>query len=237
MKDLTIIIPTKNEEKHIGKLLQSINCQTYDKSKIKVFVADANSTDKTCGIVKSFEKDLDVEIINGGLPATGRNNGAYLAETPYILFIDADVILQDENLLKKVMNKVERKKLKILTANIKTMDKDIRAKILYFLSNMVQHLSKLHKPFATGMFMLIDKNEFHRIGGFDEKVMYAEDYFFSKNFERKNFSIMGKVYTPARRFRKMGYLHILRMFIKTATNTNNKEYFYKDQKYWENYNE
>jgi len=61
----------------------------------KVYLADANSTDGTPAIAKSFKDRLDVQVIPGGLPAVGRNNGARCALTPYVLFIDADIELAD----------------------------------------------------------------------------------------------------------------------------------------------
>jgi hypothetical protein len=36
----------------------------------------------------------------------------------------------------------------------------------------VQRLSRFHKPFAAGMLMLLDKEEFDRLGGFDEKALF-----------------------------------------------------------------
>ena len=36
-----------------------------------------------------------LEVIEGGLPSVGRNAGARLATTPYVLFLDADVELPE----------------------------------------------------------------------------------------------------------------------------------------------
>ena len=36
------------------------------------------------------------------------------------------------------------------------------------------------KPFATGMFMLFDREVFWELGGFNEKALFAEDYLLSK---------------------------------------------------------
>ena len=47
-----IVIAARNEEAVIGKLLDSINAQTYNKEKIRVFVAADNCTDNTAEICR-----------------------------------------------------------------------------------------------------------------------------------------------------------------------------------------
>src|SRR6202049_2085593 len=92
--ELTIVIPAKNEAKLIPRLLTSLTKQDYSKmSSTKVLVADAHSTDGTPDIVLSFRGRLKVRVIRGGMPSVGRNHGAALADTPYVLFLDADIEL------------------------------------------------------------------------------------------------------------------------------------------------
>ena len=66
----SIIIPTYNEEEYLPVLLDSIKEQDFDD--YEIIVADANSTDKTVEIAK----DYGCIVVEGGLPAVGRNNGA-----------------------------------------------------------------------------------------------------------------------------------------------------------------
>src|SRR6478672_5822637 len=90
--ELTIVIPAKNEAKLIPNLLHSLATQDYSKmSSTKVWVADANSTDGTPDIVLGFRDRLNVSVIGGGMPAVGRNRGAALAASTYVLFLDADI--------------------------------------------------------------------------------------------------------------------------------------------------
>ena len=71
---LSIIIPTYNEEEYLHKLLDSIKSQSF--SDYEIIVADANSKDNTREIAISY----GCKVVNGGLPAIGRNNGAKVAE-------------------------------------------------------------------------------------------------------------------------------------------------------------
>jgi glycosyltransferase involved in cell wall biosynthesis len=69
MKDkLTIVIPCKNEENYIGDLLNSLKNQK-DIEGVRIFIADAGSTDNTINIIKSFTDILSIKLIKGGLPS------------------------------------------------------------------------------------------------------------------------------------------------------------------------
>ena len=104
--ELTIVIPAKNEAKLIPRLLTSLTNQDYSKMpSTRVLVADANSTDGTPEIVMGFRDRLNVSVIRGGMPSVGRNHGAALADTPYVLFLDADIELADRSLLRRCMER------------------------------------------------------------------------------------------------------------------------------------
>ena len=200
---------------------------------VKVLVADAGSTDGTQQLALSFADRLDVEVIPGGLPSVGRNKGAQRAETPYVLFIDADMELKDRTLLRRAMELIERRKLHCVTTNIWCSNGKTRDHILYLGNNIAQYGSLLVAPFSTGMFMLFEKTVFDRLGGFHEGAMYAEDYLLSKKVANRKFGIVsGCIHTTNRRFRNMGHFKIIRMFLKTMLNTWNDNYFLRDHGYW-----
>jgi glycosyltransferase involved in cell wall biosynthesis len=172
-------------------------------------------------------------VIQGGLPSVGRNAGARLATTPYVLFIDADIELPDTTLLRSAMEKMKERKLQCLTTNIRCSNGRVLDDALYAGNNLVQYVSSWTKPFSTGMFMLFEREKFNHLGGFDERAMYAEDYLLSKQVSPRRFGVVrGHVLTTNRRFRKMGHLRIARMFVKTAFNSWNYQYFLRDQSYW-----
>ena len=61
---------------------------------------------------------------------------------------------------------------------------------MYGTNNCFQYLSKLHRPFATGMFMLVETATFRALGRFHEQVHFAEDYLLSSQTDRKKFAIV-----------------------------------------------
>ena len=199
----------------------------------KVYLADANSTDGTPEIALGFAKWLDVQVIAGGLPAVGRNAGARRARTPYVLFIDADIELADGSLVRRAVELMKRRNLHCVTTNISCPEGSTWDQVLYSGNNVMQHLSRLYKPFSTGMFMLFDRERFLELGGFHEQALYAEDYLLSQKVARRRFGIVsGQIVTTNRRFKKMGHFRLARLFLNTALHTHSEGFYLRDHKYW-----
>lgn len=180
-----------------------------------------------------FADQLRISVIAGGLPAVGRNRGARLATTPYLLFMDADIELADETLLRRAMEAMRRRRLHCLTTNIRCAEGGLLDHLMFAGSNLVQRMASWAAPFATGMFMVFDRAKFEELGGFDERAMYAEDYLLSKQVSPFRFGILrGHIRTTNRRFRRMGHLKIARLFLNTALHSFDYKYFLRDHSYW-----
>jgi glycosyltransferase involved in cell wall biosynthesis len=204
-------------------------------SSTRVLVADANSTDGTAEIALSFRDRLNVSVIPGGMPSVGRNRGAMQADTPYILFLDADVELADASLIRRCVGRAQSQGLHCVTTSILCREGSWVDKLIYVGNDLFQYLSCLHRPFATGMFMLFDRWKFQELGGFHEQIQFGEDYRLSQQVERKRFAIVrGGVYTTNRRFQRMGHLRVGWLFLRTAMNFWNEKFFLRDHKYWAN---
>lgn len=233
--ELTIVIPAKNEAETLPRLLESLTRQDYEGIReTRVIVADARSTDGTAELALRFRGRLMVEVIEGGLPSVGRNAGARLATTPYVLFLDADVELPEPTLLRRALWRMRRRRLHLATTNISCREGSAFDDLLYAGNNFMQYVGSFLKPFATGMFMLFDREAFWALGGFNERALFAEDYLLSKGVARARFRIVrGGVLTTNRRFRKLGHGRMVWMFFKTMLHSWNDTYFLKDQGYWE----
>jgi glycosyltransferase involved in cell wall biosynthesis len=200
-----------------------------------VLVADANSTDGTPEIVMSFRDRLHVGVIRGGMPSVGRNQGAAQADSEYILFLDADIELADNSLIRRCVEKALSKHLHCVTTNIICNEGNSIDKLFYLVNECFQYLSYLHRPFATGMFMLFERKRFWELGGFHEQIMFGEDYKLTQKVARKRFAIVrGGAYTTNRRFKRMGHIKVGWLFLKTAMNYWNEKFFLRDHKYWAN---
>ncbi len=97
----------------------------------------------------------------------------------------------------------------------------------------MQYIGSFLKPFATGMFMLFERQVFWDLGGFNEQALFAEDYLLSKGVATKKFRIVkGKIFTTNRRFRKLGHGRMVFMFFQTALHSWDDDYFLRDRGYW-----
>jgi len=229
---LTIIIPCKNEERYIGHLLDSLRLQKIGNT--RVIIADC-STDSTRDIITNNRSFLSVEIIDGGPVAVARNNAARLVTTPYILFIDADVIFFDSFTIRDAVFELESDNLDLIGANIRCYENDWRAELSFFIFNQLNHILKYFSPFAVGAFMLTRKDKFDEFGGFPEQFTTSEDFFLSSKYDVKKFRIINHYYgQDSRRFKKMGYFGMAWYMIKNFINLKNPSYWKKTihNKYW-----
>ena len=229
---ITIVIPCKNEEDYISFLLDDLKKQCLGRTRI--IIADA-STDNTRNVILQNKGNLDIEIIEGGPVSIAKNNGAKLATTPYILFIDSDVRFFSDTVILESVYELESNNLDLVGLNLKCYDGDKRAQIGFMLFNFVNNIMRYKVPFAVGSFMLTRRNKFEEYGGFSEKYGTSEDFFLSKQYDVKKFRLI-KHYCgqDSRRFQKMGYFGMVRYLVKNFWNRNNKSYWDKldYSKYW-----
>lgn len=52
--EVSVIVPVYNEEKYIGRCIETVLKQDYNKKRIEVLLVDGASTDKTCEIILSY---------------------------------------------------------------------------------------------------------------------------------------------------------------------------------------
>jgi glycosyltransferase involved in cell wall biosynthesis len=174
---LSIIIPTLNEEKYLPSLLQDLKAQTN--KDIEIIVADSYSQDSTSQIAKKYGARI-ILCSKGKGPAGARNEGARIAKGEYLLFLDADVRIQDSKFIYKLMKKVECEKIKIATF---FMTPNSNRKIDHLVQRMVNWIVKFFRktePLSPGFGLFVAKEVHDRIGGFREDLAIAEDHNYAK---------------------------------------------------------
>ena len=201
---LSIIIPVLNEEKDLPLLLASIKKQNF--RDYEIIIADANSTDRTVEIAKSY----GCAVVAGGLPAKGRNEGAKVAEGNIFLFIDAEAVFQ-ERFLEKALLKFKERKLDIASCGLEPITENKAYKILHnILYNLPARLLEDVFPYASN-FILVKKEIHQRIGGFDEEITLGEDHaYVRKGAKIAKFGFLKsiKLTLLPRRFQNEGWLTI-----------------------------
>lgn len=207
---LSIIIPTLNEEKYLPALLKSISRQSF--KDYEIIIADADSKDKTLDIAKKY----NCRIVAGGLPAKGRNEGARVAKGDALLFLDADIILPP-NFFRKALSEFIAKKINFGAFILLPYPKN---KISYFFFNNFYNKQttffEKFSPHAAGAAILIKKDVFKKLNGYDETVKLAEDHDLAKRAKKITkfgFLKSTKVFVSDRRFRQDGWPNTIIKYI------------------------
>lgn len=212
---LSIIIPTYNEEEYLPVLLESIKKQSFDD--YEIIVADANSTDKTREIAESY----GCIVVDGGLPAKGRNNGAKIAKGEYLLFLDSDLMLTDEY-LRNVIYEFQMERLGIAITQMLPMSNKVEDKLFHDFANYFMISVEKIKPHGAGCYGIIARKELHdACGGFDEELNFGEDTDYIERLAKKErFKVLrnAKIGVSTRRLEEEGIETLIRQYGKSTVN-------------------
>ncbi len=208
--DLAIITPTLNEEKYIGKLLDSIAHQTVQPKEI--VIVDANSLDKTIPEIKKRLKilpGLSVYQIPKHTIARQRNFGAKKTTAKHLLFLDADMIMLDPQTLEKYFEEIEERQPDLAAAT-NLPDSDYwKDKSFFKAMDLTFRTIKPIWPTAQGMNMYVRRAIFNKCNGFDESIRVGEDHEFVARVTKNGGSFLylktPKLYTSIRRIKKIGH--------------------------------
>jgi len=160
---VVVVIPTKNSEKYLNRVLASVVAQTY--KNLSLVVVDNNSVDTTKDLAKKFTND----IVNIGPERSPQKNyGAKRYEGKYILFLDSDAELEPEvvaqcvELGEKLIDMViipESHKGRGIWAKAKIMERE------FYIGD-----DNVECPW------FFNKQSFLDAGGYDEDMVAGEDW-------------------------------------------------------------
>jgi uncharacterized protein (TIGR00661 family) len=211
----SIIIPTYNEEDYLPILLDSIKEQDFND--YEVIVADANSSDKT----REIAKDYGCVVVDGGLPAVGRNNGANVAKGEILLFLDSDLQLT-EDYLRDVLYEFRMEKLGIAITQMKPMSNKVEDKLFHDFANYFMISVENIKPHGAGCYGIIAKKSLHdECGGFDESLTFGEDTDYIERLATKEpFKVLrnAKIGVSTRRLEEEGITTLIQQYGKSTVN-------------------
>ncbi len=174
---VSVLIPARNEEKNILRLLQSIHEQDYQN--YEVIILDDDSTDKTYQICAAFAgKHTNFRVIKGNiLPRgwLGKNYACYQlaakAKGNFLLFVDADEEIHT-GLINSAIHRMYANKLSLLSlfANqqMHTVGERMVVPLMHYillnllplrLIYLIKHPSVAA---ASGQFMLFDAGHYRQ---------------------------------------------------------------------------
>lgn len=196
MAEVSVIVPLYNKGKTIEQTIRSVICQTY--KDFELIIVNDGSTDNSLEIVSNF---TDSRIVvfnkpNGGV-SSARNYGAKVSNTPWLLFLDADDVLNLDAIDNLLSLRQKYPRANVLTGNHLIIGKTNHVK--YACKKKEEgYISNPQRAFMEGVFMprtgasIYSKEYFIRVGGFDERVSVYEDFLLDISM----FQICTYAYTP-----------------------------------------
>ena len=217
---ISVVIPTYNEEKNIGRCLSALNEQTIPREDFEVIVVDGQSTDKTVEIAQKYA-DKVIQQVSKGVGGA-RNDGVRIASGDVIVTTDADCVPYSE-WLEVVLEHFEDENMIAVTGFLDPFDVETLSKYEAYLYRLLFWVSNhLLSVFAmTGYYHLcgansaFDRDAFLEIGGYQD-LPYSDDVEIYKRLKPKGKMVLDnrmKVYYSIRRIKKMS----LRKYIYQIT--------------------
>jgi len=169
---LSVIIPAWNEEKYVGRTIESLRqaAAVYERDRgatAEIVVVDNNSTDDTAKVAREHGATVVFEAVNN--IGKARNAGARVARGRYLAFCDADNQVT-ENLLVLVHDHLENPGVGGGGSWIEPERRDAKISFFYFIWGIYVRCSRV----GVGM-LHCRKADFDAFGGFDETIYAAED--------------------------------------------------------------
>lgn len=204
---ISVIIPTLNEEKNILELIDFIK---NEKVEAEIIISDADSSDQTQKIAAA--RGAKVVNSNQGNRGLQLNKGAAAASAPILLFLHADSSLES-SALTTLLAKMQKRPDKIGGCfSLKIESEHPLLKFISWSSNLrAKYLNLIFGD--QGIF--IRKKVFKELGGFPE-IELMEDWEFSKKMAVAGelLYLDKKIYTSARRWEEYGVLKTILLMHK-----------------------
>ena len=163
--EFSIIIPSYNRSQTIGRAIQSVLVQTY--LDFEILVVDDGSTDHTAEILNQFPGVRYIRQSNQGVCAA-RNNGAKAALGKWLVFLDSDDELIPTALKEFSAGIRNFPEVNIFQTGFQKLAPSTK-KVEDFPASTLTYSPPLSGTYA------MNKTLFLEVGGFDEKLSYAEN--------------------------------------------------------------
>ncbi len=186
---VSVVIPTYNYARFISQTIESVLAQTYPIAEI--IVVDDGSTDNTKKVVAAFgEKVCYIEQEKSGVCAA-RNNGAKQSSGDYIAFLDADDVWLSEKIEKQIAKFREDQQIGLVHCRMREFDTESGETVRLHLEGeegwVGDELLLYNKTviIGPGGTIVVSREAFEAVGGFDTALKVGEDWDFCYRIARK----------------------------------------------------
>ncbi len=219
---ISIIIPTLEEEKIIGRTLARLEAELTLPHEI--IISDGGSKDGTVAIARTF---TDKVIVHDGpmrqTIAQGRNDGAKLADGEFFVFVDADCLIPDPDrfFASALAHFARTKKLVGLTVYLRVFPETetFADKTIGWIRNFAVRVANnlLGKgDCAGGEFQMIRREAFWKIGGYQQELVTCEDRDLFRRLAKVGTTMSDPkqtVFHTARRAHVLGWPYLVGLFV------------------------
>lgn len=181
----SIVIPAYNEEEHIGACLESIFNSDYESTKYEVVVVDNGSQDSSYDIAANLGRARVFQLLEGNVGAV-RNYGAAQARGQIIIFIDADCLL-DTDWLNRAEKLIREHPDGAYGGGVKLPNNATWIEKSWLLQKDEQPILPKH---LIGASIVLPKDLFFELEGFDELVSSGEDTDFHHRLTSAKVSVL-----------------------------------------------
>jgi glycosyltransferase involved in cell wall biosynthesis len=215
--DVSVIVPTWNEEKYLPRCLLSLVDQK-DAELYEIIVVDGGSADQT---VEIAEKHASKVLVKPDLPVgAARNTGAEHAEGKILAFIDADTVASS-HWVRQIADSFHNQAVVAVTGPTYPYEGTHLDDLVYHVATgWAQPLSlRLGFPHVAGFNCAYSKTAFWNAGGFDEGRELSEDVMLGLRIRHEGrvlFNPEMLAYTSLRRIRKFGYPYLTTYYMINA---------------------
>ena len=204
MEFISVIIPAYNEERTIGKCLESLLNQDYPEEKYEIIVADGKSEDNTKKIVEEYAKKYNnIKILDNPErnTALGRNIGIKNAKGDFILNFSGHAVAE-KNVLSTLSKKLSDAEKNVVGVgcrfeNVDTnfMSKGIHSVLSSKFGGIGTTFSQPEEEcfMESIAFTLYRKEIFDEVGVFDPDFWVGQDGELNLRIKKKGYTLL---YTP-----------------------------------------
>jgi len=231
---ISIIIPALNEEKMIGRCLESLTKLAFARDRFEVLVVDNGSQDRTLAIADSFKDRLNLKVLQqaGVRISALRNLGARAARGDIVAFLDADC-LAPVDWLDRIFALAPADGAGVLGAHyLLPEDSSWVGRTWHRYQEAPKSGEVSHVPAGD---LIMRREDFLKLGGFDETIQTNEDYELCERARKagmhvRAFPQIGVIHLGTAQslrvfFRKQAWhgTHVIKVFLRDPLKSHNRK--------------
>lgn len=178
---VSVVIPCLNEAGTVERLLDQLLSQFSDQ--LEIVAVDNGSSDATLQVLNSY-KPKGILVVSGVAEGVSRarNAGAKAAQGAWLVFLDADTLVPGNFVNDLVAQLSGDPQFELAALSYRASSKNILFKMLTWMAQAYQRISFRIKgtPLIPGAVGVIKRSVHEKINGFNESILYNEDFDYSK---------------------------------------------------------